>query len=127
MSRKWWTILIVIAVVVGVFAAIKLMPLYATLVAVGTYAFGCFSGYILKKKEIIEKIVEKPVTKTVTKTVEVPVEKVVEKIVYIPTPEPDSDETGGVKAVEPVAVAEDLEVATKSRRRRKNSNKKVAE
>lgn len=130
MSRKWWATLIAVAVVIGVFAAIKLMPLYATLVAVGTYVFGCFSGYILKKKEIIEKIVEKPVEviKEVVKKVEVPVEKVVEKVVYVPTDPTVNPEVEQPKAEVPVEVAKaDLEVPAKSRRRRKSINKKVAE
>lgn len=79
MSRKWWVYLIVVAVIVGVVAAVKLMPMYATLVAIGSYIFGCFSGYILKKKEVIEKIVEKPVVVTKEVVKEIPIEKIVYK------------------------------------------------
>lgn len=75
MSRKWWTVLITAAVVVGLIVAVKLMPIWATLVAVGSYAFGVFSGYVLKKEKIVEKPVE--VIKEVVKRVEVPVEKIV--------------------------------------------------
>lgn len=117
MSRKSWSILIGIVVVVGVFAAIKLMPLYATLVALGTFAFGCFTGYILKKKEIIEKIVEKPVEVIKTITKEVPVE--VEKIVYRDSPSES-------KECEPdCAEVTHEEVQPKAKKR--NRSKKVAQ
>lgn len=103
MSRKWWAAIIIIAVVVGGFAAIKLMPLWATLVATGSFAFGAFSGYVLKKKEIIEKPVE------VIK--EVPVEKIVYKEV----------------PAETWAVPESAEPEVKAKTRKRNRNKKVAE
>lgn len=120
MSRKWWTVLIVAVVIVGLFAAVKLLPLWATLMAAGTYFFGCFSGYILKKKEIIEKVVEKPVevVKTITKTIEVPVET----IVYVDRPVLEENKEESILLVDD---APKVESSTRSKRRRKS--KKVAE
>lgn len=121
MSRKWWTVIIVIAVVIGGFAAVKLMPLWATLVAVGSFAFGAFSGYILKKKDIIEKIVEKPVEviREVIKEVvrEVPVEKIVYKEVS----------TDNLFTTGEISTEEDPQVESKPKQRRRNRNRKVAE
>lgn len=117
MSRKSWSILIGIVVVVGVFAAVKLMPLWATLVALGTFAFGCFTGYILKKEEIIEKIVEKPVEVIKEVVREVPVEKIVYKEVST-----DNLFTTGEMVTE-----DDPEVESKPKQRKRNRNKKVAE
>lgn len=122
MSRKWWTVLIVAVAVIGLFAAIKLMPYWATLVALGSFVFGCFSGYILKKKEIIEKIVEKPVE--VIKEVKVPVEvikEVIKEVSVYPVPE--------TAAVAEVILEEskDAPVEAKPKPKKKSKNKKVAE
>lgn len=116
MSRKWWTVLIVAVAVIGLFAAIKLMPYWATLVALGSFVFGCFSGYILKKKEIIEKIVEKPVE--VIKEVKVPVEvikEVIKEVLVSTAAEIIPEES------------KDAPVEAKPKPRKKNKNKKVAE
>lgn len=98
MSRKWWTVIITIAVIIGVFTAIKLMPLWAIIIAIGSFAFGAFSGYILKKKDIVEKIIEKPVEVIKTITKEVPVE--VEKIIYR-EPTKEAVESDSVKVEQP--------------------------
>lgn len=123
MSRKWWTVLIVAVTVIGLFAAIKLMPYWATFVALGSFVFGCFSGYILKKKEIIEKIVEKPVE--VIKEVKVPVEVIKEVIKEVPVyPVP---ETVSAAAEAIPEESKDAPVEAKPKPKRKNKNKKVAE
>lgn len=113
MSRKWWAALIGVAVVVGLFVAIKMLPLWATLLAAGSYAFGYLSGYLLKKEKIVEVI------KQVEKKVVVPVEKIVEVIKYVPA------ETEPEAAVVPVE--EEAPVEVKKPKKRRNSNKKVAE
>ena len=60
--------------------------------------------------------------------VEAPVEKVVEKVVYVPAEPTVKPEAEQPKTEVPVEVAKaDLEVPAKSRRRRKSTNKKVAE
>nr|DAJ62969.1 MAG TPA: hypothetical protein [Crassvirales sp.] len=121
MSRKWWTVLIVTVAVIGLFAAIKLMPYWATLVALGSFVFGCFSGYILKKKEIIEKIVEKPVE--VIKEVKVPVEVIKEVIKEVPVyPVPDTADAEIIPEE-----SKDAPVEAKPKPKKKNKNKKVAE
>lgn len=117
MSRKWWAVIIVIAVVVGGFAAVKLMPLWATLVAAGSFVFGTFSGYILKKNEIIEKIVEKPVEVIREVVREVPVEKIVYKEVS----------TDNLFTTGEISTEDDPQVEAKPKQRRRNRNKKVAE
>lgn len=113
MSRKWWTVLIVAVTVIGLFAAIKLMPYWATLVALGSFVFGCFSGYILKKKEIIEKIVEKPV--------EV-IKEVIKEVPVYPVPETVSAAAEAIPEE-----SKDAPVEAKPKPKRKNKNKKVAE
>ena len=113
MSRKWWTVLIVAVAVIGLFAAIKLMPYWATLVALGSFVFGCFSGYILKKKEIIEKIVEKPV--------EV-IKEVIQEVLVYPAPE-----TVSAAAEIIPEESKDAPVEAKPKPKKKNKNKKVAE
>lgn len=109
MSRKWWTVLIVAVTVIGLFAAIKLMPYWATLVALGSFVFGCFSGYILKKKEIIEKIVEKPV-------------EVIKEVPVYPVPE-----TVSAAAEIIPEESKDAPVEAKPKPKKKSKNKKVAE
>lgn len=126
MSRKWWTVLIVAVTVIGLFAAIKLMPYWATLVALGSFVFGCFSGYILKKKEIIEKIVEKPVE--VIKEVKVPVEVIKEVIKEVPVyPVYPVPETVSAPTEVISEESKDAPVEAKPKPKKKSKNKKVAE
>ena len=66
MSRKGWIIAICATVVMGILTAIKLMPLWATFLAVGSYVFGCISGYIFKSDTLKEESeISKPMVSTV--------------------------------------------------------------
>lgn len=123
MSRKWWATIITVAVVIGLFATIKLLPFWATLLAAGSFAFGAFSGYILKKENIVEKVIEKPVEviKEVIKKVEVPVEKIVYRDAAAVEAEPQ------VAQESAEAIAEDAPVESKPKLKRKSRNRKVAE
>lgn len=67
-KQKWIIALIAVAVVVGVIAAVKLMPMYATLACVASFVLGWIGGYNSKRPEIKE----------------IPVEKIVEKIIEVP-------------------------------------------
>ena len=120
MSRKWWATIITVAVVIGLFATIKLLPFWATLLAAGSFAFGAFSGYILKKENIVEKVIEKPVEviKEVIKKVEVPVEKIVYRDVAVEAEPQVAQESAE-------AMAEDAPVESKPKR--KSRNRKVTE
>lgn len=122
MSRKWWATIITVAVVIGLFATIKLLPFWATLLAAGSFAFGAFSGYILKKENIVEKVIEKPVEviKEVIKKVEVPVEKIVYRDAAVEAEPQIAQESAE-------AIAEDAPVESKPKLKRKSRNRKVTE
>lgn len=67
--------IIIGVVAVAILAVVKIIPYYATLIALATFVGGCFAGYFLKKKEIVEKVVEIPVEKVVYK----------DRVVTVPT------------------------------------------
>lgn len=67
-KQKWILGLIAVIVVIGAIAAVKLMPMYASLACVASFVLGWIGGYNSKRPEIKE----------------VPIEKIVEKIIEVP-------------------------------------------
>ena len=48
-KEKWILVAIIIVVIVAILAAIKLLPFYATIIALVTYVFGIRTGWFLKR------------------------------------------------------------------------------
>lgn len=48
-KEKWILAAIIIVVIVAILAAIKLIPFYATIIALVTYVFGIGTGWFLKR------------------------------------------------------------------------------
>lgn len=48
-KEKWILAAIIIVVIVAILAAIKLLPFYATIIALVTYVFGIGTGWFLKR------------------------------------------------------------------------------
>lgn len=123
MSRKWWAIIISIVVIVGVVLAVKFMPVYATLVSIGSFVVGVFAGHkLFPEIKVEEKTVEVPILKTIMK--EIPVEK----IVYVDNERPSpkmSESRCEADAAEPQPKQAAPTSANKARKR--SRSKKVAE
>ena len=49
LKEKWLICLIILAVILGLVLAVKLLPIYVTIISIATFIFGIGSGWFMKR------------------------------------------------------------------------------